>query len=154
MKKTGMIFLTLLLFTAWGCKKEQLDNIDAIEFGYINFAWGADCQRYYIVPGRLSTTSQDCDPKSSISPQYDLTLSAEKYALAERLLEQLPEKIWDTPEGQYVTACADCGGYYIRIQKGDTYRSFYFEGAEDDTWPQAAKTTFNLLLVTLNDLSR
>lgn len=119
MKNALLLALVLLL----GCKKSETNPTNA-EYQYFIFGsyageCGGNCaaifklenQQLFADDGLVYFTGSDNIPFQNTS------LSAEKIALAVTLSEQIPNSLFDQPDG--LIGCPDChdqGGYFVEVK--------------------------------------
>lgn len=149
MKKLFLVFVVFNVFI--GCKKAKLKgNYFAFGEAY-NMSINDGATFYLVKRGELypddmnSYTNQPMRFKNEV-------LSKDKYELAKKLQDELPEYFYNNASATYgCPDCADQGGFHIQIGEGSSVKTFHID-TDVSKQPQEIRSFVASLKLTLEKL--
>lgn len=133
--KSKILFPVLLCALLFSCKKDPVtpDSVDYFTFG-VNYCFCIDqCATLYKYADAklIKGVGNSCEPADYTF--NGTALPADDLALAETLLNALPDSLFSSSETIFgCPDCADQGGYYVEIKKDGEVKSWRIDTRADD----------------------
>lgn len=130
MRKLTFLFAVAISFFVLSCNDDEAkSSTDYIIFGHhYGFCQGADCLKYFKLDTEHVYEYADTCLPIPVSSCYEANppmLSDAKFEIAKSLFDDFPEALFD--ETEMTLGCPDCadqGGLYLEIKRGDAVNSW------------------------------